>query len=369
MIGRTLVLCGAMLSLGAAPREDSLSTLRSGIEYLMSQQGEDGGWHSETYGSMRQGAAITSLVLYALSHAPPAEVERHRESIARACEFLRVGFSKKGFVANQDGSADFPTYATSLLLIASSRIELPLSEKERRTLAEFVAAAQLTQTREFGPDSIHHGGWDLMGAQRIIGQTSGTNVSISRIACEALAVADGKKYRPNLQRARVWAERIQDLSTGGFYFTPDANSNNNKALGDKDEDDAIKPRPYGTASCDGLLLLIATGVKTDHPRVAGVIKWLAKHSSVEAVPGFRGKAKKTGWQDGLRFYYYSALSASLEHLPPELARARARAMASLLAKQQFEDGRWMNSSDRMRENDPLIATSFAVIALGYVVSR
>jgi hypothetical protein len=33
-------------------------------------------------------------------------------------------------------------------------------------------------------------------------------------------------------------------------------------------------------------------------------------------------------------------------------------------KLQTKDGNWVNESDRMRENDPLIATALAVTALG-----
>jgi hypothetical protein len=31
---------------------------------------------------------------------------------------------------------------------------------------------------------------------------------------------------------------------------------------------------------------------------------------------------------------------------------------------QTKDGYWVNESDRMRENDPLVATALAVMALG-----
>jgi hypothetical protein len=38
-------------------------------------------------------------------------------------------------------------------------------------------------------------------------------------------------------------------------------------------------------------------------------------------------------------------------------------MERILLKDQQADGRWQNESDRMRENDPLIATAFALSTL------
>jgi hypothetical protein len=43
--------------------------------------------------------------------------------------------------------------------------------------------------------------------------------------------------------------------------------------------------------------------------------------------------------------------------------ARLSALQSHVVGLQKDDGRWINDSDRMRENDPLIATPLAIMAL------
>jgi hypothetical protein len=43
--------------------------------------------------------------------------------------------------------------------------------------------------------------------------------------------------------------------------------------------------------------------------------------------------------------------------------ARREALVKLLIAAQRPDGSFVSDSDRMRENDPLIATSLAIIAL------
>lgn len=373
MIWRLAILCAAMAGFGAAPKKDTANaSLRRGVEFLMSQQEEDGGWHSETYGSMRQGAAVTSSILYAISHTPPDELAARKDALLRAVGFLRQGISKKGYVVNPDGSADFPTYATSMLLMANDRLELPFTDDELSRLANFISDAQLTETRNFGEDSVHHGGWDLMGAQRIIGQTSGTNVSISRFATEPLALKKGAVSKAVRARVRRWSTGIQNVpGDGGFFFTPDVYSDNNKALFNKDkkDKDVRRPRAYGTCTCDGVLLLIATGLTAKDQRVASAIKWLVDHPNVDFVPGFQKDAQATNWHQGLRFYYYAALAKTLPHFPAEEAKKRRAALIEVLVDSQKSDGSWKNSSARMREDDPLICTSFAVTALGKLLSQ
>jgi hypothetical protein len=373
MIWRLAILCAAIAGFGAAPKKDTANaSLRRGVEFLMSQQADDGGWHSETYGSMRQGAAVTSSVVYAISHAPPDELAARKDALLRAVAFLRQGISKKGYVVNPDGSADFPTYATSMLLNANDRLKLPFTDDEVSRLAEFISDAQLTETREFEEDSVHHGGWDLMGAQRIIGQTSGTNVSISRFATEALALKKDAVSIAARARVRRWSTGIQNLpGDGGFFFTPDVYSDNNKALFDKDkkDKDIRRPRAYGTCTCDGVLLLIATGLTADDQRVAAGIKWLVDHPNVDLVPGFQKDAQATKWQQGLRYYYYVALARTLPYLPAEEATKRRSALIKVLVDSQKSDGSWENSSARMREDDPLICTSFAITALGTLLNQ
>lgn len=374
MIWRLAILCTAVAGLGAAPKKDAATgSLRRGVEFLLSQQADDGGWHSKTYGSMKQGAAVTSAAVYAMSHLSTDEIEVPRQALLEAFEFLRQGTAKQGYVVNPDGSADFPTYATSMLLVAAKRLDLPITDGEAARLTKFVVDAQLTESRKFGNDSIHHGGWDLMGAQRIIGQTSGTNVSISRFATEALALSKTEESKAARQRVQRWSRSIQNLpGDGGFFFTPDVYSENNKALFDKvkkNDSHIRRPRAYGTCTCDGILLLIAAGLDADDERVAAAVGWLVDHASIDIVPGFQKDAQATNWQKGLRFYYYAALAKTLPYLPKKAASTRRAALIKVLVDSQRVDGSWRNSSARMREDDPLICTSFAITALGTMLRQ
>jgi len=51
-------------------KETHQQALTKAIKWLHWAQDRDGSWKSQTYGGMKQGAAMTSLVLYSLSKLP-----------------------------------------------------------------------------------------------------------------------------------------------------------------------------------------------------------------------------------------------------------------------------------------------------------
>ena len=71
-------------------------------------------------------------------------------------------------------------------------------------------------------------------------------------------------------------------------------------------------------------------------------------------PGFLGPAYQR-WTAGLRFYYAAASW--------EVFGRRSEGLAASLAATQRGDGSWQNSENLVKEDDPLIATAFAVMAL------
>lgn len=349
--------------LGAA----ALKAIENGLTWLLKQQGEDGGWHSETYGALRQGAAVTSLVIYTLSHLPPVLRKSSEAAARKGFAFLEPGLAKRGYIACPDGSLDYPTYATALVVSASRSFDFGLKPDIRGKLVAWIASGQLHETREFTQQSPHYGGWDLMGASQVKGLTSDTTVSNSCYALEALHDAQGAEVAKTLARARNWALRCQDIDgDGGFWFSPDPMSINHKAGFQKE--DNKKPRTYGSSTCDGLRCLLYTGDDAPEKRVATAVKWLVDHPEVNYVPGFDDPEDLNGWAMGLRFYYYQSLAKLLTHLPKKAAAERRVAIIEKLVKLQQRDGRWQNESSRMREDDPIIATCLALIALSVLTS-
>ena len=354
------------------PNADYRRALAHGVDWLLAQQAADGGWHSVTYGQLKDGAAITSLVLDALGHLPAIDQQKHLVAIKKGFAFLDRGIAKRGTVAGPDGSLDFPTYAAALYLTGKRRLSLTTDGATRRALVDYLVGAQVGEARGFAADSPSRGGWDFLGPDDAQGITTGTNISVTRYVLEALAregeapaesqaVAGRESALGNaIESGREYVVRCQ-RPDGGFVFTCEPASLSNKAAY---ADEALQePRSYGTATCDGILALVACGLETNDERVAKAIDWLVKRPSLELVPGFEGLPPEAGWQRGLRYYYFAGLARVLPHFPAAEIAPRREALAAQLVKLHTTNGNWINDSDRMRENDPLIATALAITAL------
>jgi hypothetical protein len=345
-----------------------LPPLEKGLAYLMAAQADDGGWHSETYGSMRDGAALTALVLYALSHLPEELRRPYDERLKRAYKFLQRGIAKRGRVAAPDGTLDQPLYGSAMTLTAVKRTRFDAPASDVAALTRYLVAAQLTQQRRFAANDPHLGGWDLLGDPEILGRTSDSNVSVTCFVLEALHDSPDPAAKKSIELARPWIARCQNLpGDGGFMFTPDVKSSNNKA--EWTDQAHRQPRSYGTATCDGLRCLSYAGFKQDDPRVTAAVRWIVDHQDVDAVPGFQDLPPENDWQNGLRFYYYATLAKSLDYLPADAAKQRRQSLQAQLQSLQRNDGRWQNDSARMREDDPLIATPLAVLVLGALYQK
>ena len=337
-------------------------SLKRSIDWLFTQQAKDGGWHSKTYGSMRGGASITALVLYTLSRNPNSIPESRRKDVERSLAFLRRGIRKKGFVVPPDGSLDYPCYATAMTLIAARRLKLKLPKIERDRLIAFLLKEQLTEAKGFKANHPDYGGWDLLAGSGTTEVTTGTNVSISAYVLEALRAEKGPAVVQARKLAAKWISRCQNLpKDGGFYFHPKRSHLGNKALWT--DKDGKSPRSYGTATCDGLHILRSVGISLKDPRFQAGLGWLKRHTAVNVVPGFEQAPKSLGWKEGLRYYYASRLAPLLPLLKAKDAANRRTKLVTVLLKAQRTDGSWKSESARMREDDPLIATCLAIIAL------
>jgi len=346
----------------AAPAASvSQASLRRALGWLSKAQSSDGGWHSETYGQLRGGAAITALVLYAVSHAPAEMLEvRDRQMVERGFQFLRPAIAKHGCVLNPDGSADYPTYASALTFVAARQLPAALDAGLQEKLLAYLIDSQLGETQGWLPEDVQYGGWDFMGRTAAERTTTGTNLSVTAFVLEAVAAVDSPSAKPVLARAQRWLERCQDFpGQGGFVFSPVADDASNKAGYDAA---GQRARGYGSMTCDGLRALFYCQVDSQDRRFRAAAGWIAEHPNLEGVPGFE-QSPQSGWQSGLRYYYYASLAKSLPLLQQKSRAAIGKSLADQLIANQATDGSWQNPSARMREDDPQIATALAVVAL------
>jgi hypothetical protein len=95
-------------------------------------------------------------------------------------------------------------------------------------------------------------------------------------------------------------------------------------------------------------------------------RWLDTHYSTTAHPGaYRQDREAT--RDALYFYYCRSLAYAFNAVG-EIAQRSGELnwrneLADELMRRQRADGAWINAAVDVREDDPLIATPFAVMAL------
>jgi prenyltransferase beta subunit len=333
---RTLLL----LALGSGcSRPDPL---RRAAGYLWKRQQADGGWHSETYGLLRSGQSLTGFVLNALLDAGE---DPRSARVRRALDFLERHADGEGGVGRLDPvSLDYPNYATALAARALVRCG-----RSAGAMLGYLRRQQLTESLGWKPGDAAYGAWGVGGERRYAPYPGHVDLSMTRHVLEALAVSGAGPEDPAMRRARAFVERCQNRD-GGFYFSTvvlDANKAGESGAGF---------RSYGTATADGLLSLLALGEAKTAPRVEAAWGWLREHHVTSGAPGFTGEAHQR-WTAGLRFYYAAASAEAF------LAMSAGAGVAGPLLRTQRGDGSWANPEPLVKEDDPLIATGFAVRAL------
>jgi hypothetical protein len=333
-----LIAAGQACGAGAPPPDAGSAAIAKAAAYLWAKQGPDGGWKSETYGLLRSGQSLTPFVLAALLEArAPGPADRARE-------FIRRQVDPEGAVGRADPSLeDYPNYATSLALVA-----LPESPEVER-MAACLRRRQFAEELGWTADHPAYGAWGMGGPPRRPPHTGHVDLSMTRHVLEGLAAAGAKAGDPAFAEAEVFLKRCQNPD-GGFLFSTvilDANK-------------AGPARSYGTATADGVLSLAALGLAPSDPRLGRALDWLRAHHRVDRVPGFPADSVQD-WAGGMIHYYLAASARVFRKFggPPGWQKEMT---AALVARQQA-DGSFKNGSFLMKEDDPLIATVFALQAL------
>ena len=317
------------------------SSLTRAAQYLWAQQAADGGFHSATYGLLRSGQSLTPFVLGALLRVPDDTAPAPAGAVDRAIAFIRRHTSPDGAVGLTGGDADYPNYATALAVGRPSARYPPSTNRAAPPPGHRRRAQQFSEANGWTPEHMAYGGWGMGGAIRRPPGAGHVDLSMTRFVLEALRASGVAGSDPAMTRARVFLERSQNHD-GGFFFSPVMPALN------KAGQSAEGFKSYGTTTADGVLALRASGVPDSDDRIARAITWLDRNHRSDRVPGFdEAESPRASWGSGLRFYYAAAI-------------ARVRPQQRVRLPEQADDGSFRNANGRVKEDDPLIATTFAI---------
>lgn len=342
-------------------RQQAAEALSSGASWLWSQQAADGSFPSRTVGLMGGGASLTGFCLDTLLQLPQAVVPVQTAAIGRALGALVDRTDEHGAIGlpAEAGSAaaDYPVYATALALQAMARVRPPGWQEVAAEWRAWLLSQQLA-----GPEWAGHpaqGGFCFGYAEpRVPPEAGHVDLSMTRRAVEALRLSGTPVGDPALVAALAFVERCR-ARYGGFVYSPTDPSLNKGGCTEKRLTDGtaeLACSGYGSATTDGILALRALDQD-----VAQDVIWLAGIHRLSENPGL--EQGHTVFAEAMRGYYRAGAAAVFAG-SAGAPRGWAEAMAAAVLAERQADGSWVNPSPLQKEHDPLVATAFALQALG-----
>ncbi len=312
---------------------------KSPVQWLWNQQAADGGWHSETYGLLRSGQSLTPFALLTLLETDASAAP---QNVDRALKFIAAHTAKDGSLGRMDESSqDYPNYATSLAIRAIVRARRPGWEARIAPMVRYLRTQQFADENGWKPADDPYGGWGMGGERLRPPNTGHVDLSMTRHVLQALREAGAGVDDVAVKRALIYLRKLQDAD-GGFIFSTTEEDTNKAGC-----PDVGHCRSYGTATADGVLALVAVGAD---PKNAWA--WLERNQiETGRIAGFEGPVYER-WHRGLAYYYGAVLS--------EAAAAVGAKVPAWGAPSPLPGGWYANTENLVKENDPLIATVFAI---------
>jgi squalene-hopene/tetraprenyl-beta-curcumene cyclase len=301
--------------------------------------------------------------------------------VERALAFVRRHVSASGVLGVADPDVlEYPNYATAYALRCLARAGAPGDRALIDTMRARLVSEQYTPARGFTEASLVFGGWGFGGA-RPPGQAGHMDIAHTRCVLQALRES-GTQDRAVFTRALMFLRLMQrhpserrphppPLVTtagaprravrfdGGFFFSPVVLDANKGAV--LTDDRGAYHGSYATATGDGLLALLAAGLPAGDQRVRAARRWLEQHERLDQPEGVPAGGPQD-WGHAIEYYHLAVRAEAYAALGIS-ARLRPRLPLELRPRQR-PDGSFVNERNHlMKEDDPLLATALAVIAL------
>jgi len=334
--------------------QQARAAIGRGTAWLAAGQKANGAWSDEQF------PALTGLPLWALVASGDPALAGAGD---KAVDFILSKTQADGGLYQPipgrkgGGLGNYNTSVCVVALHATGRKDLVRPIQLARS---YIAASQLEM------DGIHQGGF---GYDKATGRAYSDLLNTTFSADAMRRTQDVEESRPaGEKRADIdwdgalrYAEKLQQKSgedAGGFIYNPE----DPKAGATTNAQGQVMLRAYGSITYSGLLTLLHARLEKQDPRVRSAFDYASRHWTLEENPGMG--------QQGLYFYYTiiarTLATAQVDVLagPAGDIRWREELVRRLLALQK-PDGSWANENNRFWENDPVLATSYALLALEF----
>ena len=368
LLAATLVSANAQTARYESLRQEVSQSIARGNAWLKSKQNAEGYWDEPAL------PALTALALNAAVRDPNLDKgTEFPEYIEKGFSWLLAQQKEDGGIYNR-GLSVYNTATSVTALTAANRSDFePAIVKARKHLID----NQWDIGKEKETDNPNDGGVGY-GSNKEHSDLSNTYLAIEALALSKKIIEDGKHGdQPDLDwdAAAKFISRCQNLeetndqewasndpkNKGGFAYSPFES----KAGDEETTEGRTALRSYGSMSYAGLLSFIYAKLSAEDPRVIAVKEWLGKNYTVEENPGMGAQ--------GL-YYYYQTMAkaltaANVDQLQLDSGKKAdwRSELANKLLSAQREDGSWVNSNGRWMESNPVLVTSFTVLALEQIL--
>ena len=325
--------------------QDVLKAIDRGLEWLKTQQGDDGLF-------MRHpgmtGLAITAF----LRHPENRYAEDNHPFVQKALRALLKLQHPNGAIYDIEQQPALPNYNTSVSLMALSSTDNPEYRLAIAKAQNFIKGLQVQDS-----ESVYYGGIGY-GSRETVHDLSNLNYAVQ--ALKESGVDDQQVW----DKAVKFLQRCQNSSEtnteswagndGGFIYAPDGESKAGR-------DESDKPRSYASMTYAGLLSFIYANVDKNDSRVQSAVDWIQRHYTVEENYGMG--------LEGLYYNYHTMAKALGAYGEPVIVDSKGmshdwyRELGEKLISEQNSEGFWVNESSRWMESMPVLATSYAILAL------
>lgn len=334
--------------------------LREATAWLWAQQADDGGWHSETHGLLKEGQAWTPYVYEALLAAPESIYRPSSAQLERAAFFLIDHLDSLGAMGrSQPVVLEYPVYATAYTLRALGTTPVAITPSLSVRMRDYLLGRQFTEARGISIDHPAYGAWGFGETNLPHGEVGHVDLSHTRRVLEALRASRLEADHPAWEKALAFLGGVQKVGTpnfdGGFCAST-------YTLGANKADDADHQcRSYASATADGALALLAAGLPATDERVRAAREWLLAHPRWDYPEGIP-PGQPGDWGQVLFYYHLAVRAQAYQALGIE--NGWQAELIPLLTERQRPDGSFANPAGAPnKEDDPLLATALVVRAL------
>lgn len=346
----------------ASLRNEIDHALGNGTRFLVSSQASDGHW------SDARAPGLTALGMMALEALPPALRRQVPDSTLDKAERFILSQAKPDGGIYAEGYAN---YNTSLCIMAlAARRQVKHAEVIRKA-RKFLASLQSDAGSPGVADSLEDGG--IGYGSKPVRDLNNTYYALEALKATQAIGGDESLGKLDWKLAMRFVERCQNLkpsndqgyasmdadNRGGFMYAPGDSKAGDTVLGGR-----TVHRSYGSQTFAGALTYIYGDVPPDDTRVKAALDWAARHFSLDENPGMGAQG----------YYFYLVSLAKTYHVlgwstlaTPGKPTAWKPRLAEKLINLQKRDGSWFNEAARWQENDPVLCTSYAMMALRYTL--